>query len=81
MEKREKKALVNADEQGRPNPSLGTYGEIDKALSQMRSGLRHFYFDRIFFCTAKLTSKLWSAPKHPDHLPIIQFSEVNMSQE
>ena len=49
-------------------PSLGTNGEIDKALSQMRSGLRHFYFDRILFNTAKLTAIVDGIPHFPRDL-------------
>jgi hypothetical protein len=47
---------VNASEQARPIPSLGTNEETDNTSSQMKSDLRHFYFDRIFLITAKLTA-------------------------
>jgi hypothetical protein len=39
-------------------PSLGTNEQVAGASSQMKSGLRHFYFDRIFFNTAKLTARV-----------------------
>jgi hypothetical protein len=37
-------------------PSLGTNEQTYKALSQMRSGLRHFYFDQIFLVDSKTDS-------------------------
>jgi hypothetical protein len=47
---------VHADEQGRPNLSLGTFVETDTTSSLMRRGLRYFYFERILSIVAKLTA-------------------------
>ena len=49
-------------------PSLGTNEEIDKASGQMKSSLRHFYFDRILLNTAKLTAIVGDIPHVPRDL-------------
>jgi len=56
------KKSVSADEQGRPNPSLGTNKEAYKASRQIQRGLRHFYFERILSIVANLTA---IAEKYP----------------